>query len=122
MSPEAQRIAIAEACGWTDFEPELARSGLGDEPTGRLIGTRPDGRKYELVPRYLTDLNAMHEAEATLTGSQKIDCVRKLRAAFGAVCPDLDSLIAAGFAATFATAAERAEAFLRTLGKWEDSK
>lgn len=54
-------------------------------------------------PDYLNDLNAMHEAEKTMTGLQR-DAYFDRLVWFG---PPL-----------FATAAQRAEAFGRTLGLW----
>lgn len=100
MTPEAQRIAIAEACGHGDY------------------GTRMNGWRDEEIaglPDYLNDLNAMHEAEKALL---KIDDFcgywetysNVLTAKMG--CMDI----------FHATAAQRAEAFLRTIGKWEASK
>ena len=58
MNPEAQRIAIAEACGWKDIT-----RGSYD---GSLFG-RHKTQQLEIIPDYLADLNAMHEAEKTLT-------------------------------------------------------
>ena len=59
-------------------------------------------------PDYLNDLNAMHEAEKVLTDKQAIL---------------YDSILDLISGWTFhRTAAQRAEAFLRTIGKWEDSK
>ena len=59
MTPEAQRIAIAEACGWSYEKNETYA---------------PDGAfwwsKNPEFPDYLNDLNAMHEAENTLTYEQ----------------------------------------------------
>ncbi len=54
MKPEAQRIAIAEACGWK-------RSVYGLYPPG-LPAVANIAREFP-VPNYLSDLNAMHEAE-----------------------------------------------------------
>ncbi len=56
------------------------------------------------IPDYLGDLNAMHEAEKALTGEQSWQYVQLL----------------SGYSneGWCATAAQRAEAFLRTLGLW----
>ena len=59
-------------------------------------------------PNYCTDLNAMHEAEKTLKGMELYEYIAQLF--------DLC------YEATIATARQRAEAFLRTLGKWEEAK
>jgi len=58
---------------------------------------------------YCTDLNAMHEAEKVLTDDQ---CSIFYPVKLGAVCR-IKPII-------FSTARQRAEAFLRTLGKWEE--
>ena len=50
MTPEAQRTAIAEACGW--------KTGYRD----------PEA--WHPLPDYLNDLNAMHDAEKVLTNEQ----------------------------------------------------
>ncbi len=90
MTPEKQRIAIAEACGWMRF----------------------------FEPDYLNDLNAMHEAVKTLNLNQWSDYMDTL---YGIVqdphiCPTTHQL-----EWVEATAPQRAEAFLRTIGKWEES-
>jgi hypothetical protein len=70
---------------------------------------------------FCTDLNAMHEAEATLSVSCRLDYPTVLlRALF-----ELDKYTwyaTGGFTHITATARQRAEAFLRTLGKWEEAK
>lgn len=69
------------------------------------------------VPDYLNDLNAMHEAEKTLTKEQQRSFALILQ---GRQMGGMDYL-AQDFRAIHATAAQRAEAFLRTIGKWEDA-
>lgn len=59
---------------------------------------------------YCTDLNAMHEAENTLAGQQF--------PAYTFVLNDIEGSLWG----IRATARQRAEAFLRTLGKWEEDK
>jgi hypothetical protein len=60
---------------------------------------------------YCTDLNAMHEAENVLTRQQTDKYVTTLCLEVQPE-PSLHN----------ATARQRAEAFLRTLGKWEEGK
>ncbi len=101
MGPTAQRIAIFEACGWENIRCN---------EDGHIIGNRPNSwEPVLLVADHLNDLNAMHEAEATLgpMGMQKM--AETL----------LDMVTVPRF---HATAAQRAEAFLRTVGKWEDDR
>lgn len=64
----------------------------------------PDGR--DKLPDYCNDLNAMHKAEGVLTKEQAYEYIAVL----------FDST----YEATLATARQRAEAFLRMLGKWKD--
>jgi len=104
VSPEQQRIAIAEACGWSEFEWAVL-----------LFGTYTKGDKYwkdKEVPDYLNDLNAMHEAEKILDANQW-DSYRKNLAREWTTNDD-DGM----WAAINTTAARRAEAFLKTLNLW----
>jgi hypothetical protein len=61
---------------------------------------------------YCTDLNAMHEAEKVLTDEQCVFIRLHLR-------ERLENHPASRYAWN-ATARQRAEAFLRTVGKWEE--
>ncbi len=114
MTDEQINATIAEACEWTDFlvHPEFGLMGV--EPSTHGLRTA--------VPWYVYDLNAMHEAEKMLTVEQKETIYQD----------ELDTVTTRGrrgltvglacYLALHATARQRAEAFLRTLGKWEDSK
>lgn len=53
MSPEAQRIAIAEACGWI---------GVAQDFHGLTPPNEKKQRFESVIPNYLSDLNAMHAA------------------------------------------------------------
>lgn len=105
MSPEAQRIAIAEVCGWVVLAP-----GRGRTPEGKLGGVIPD---------YLNDLNACHEMETFLKTAGRV----------ARYCDELNNVIRSkpqkrncysGGWDWHATAAQRAEAFLRTLKLWKE--
>ena len=78
----------------------------------------------DYLPDYLNDLNAMHEAEKVLLGDQRIIFLDELLDVLGLKLGpggwDMD--LYSVWLMTRATAAQRAEAFLRTLGKWEDDK
>jgi hypothetical protein len=103
MTPKAQRIAIAEACGWKETEAWL---------DGRRCFERADinaGWDFDSLPDYLNDLNAMHEAEKVLTTAQTTTMSQYLHRRLGMLWG-------------FATASQRAEAFLRTIGKWKECK
>jgi hypothetical protein len=112
MSPEAQRIAIAEACGWSHVRR------TGPKPWDSLVGTSGQfayaGAGFETVPDYLGNLNAMHEAEKT--------ACRNGYAMAEAIHAQLVEICGSEIDAAFATAAHRAESFLRALNLWEDSK
>jgi hypothetical protein len=66
---------------------------------------------------WCNDLNAMHEAEKVLKGYEQIATyVWHLENRSGDWSTDEHLM------ATHATARQRAEAFLRTIGKWEEAK
>ena len=114
MTNNAINIAIAECCGWK-FD-------------GRDVWTSPDGHEHQalygsedkygtpLPPSYCTDLNAMHEAEETLECKDfnKPDDMKLYREIL-----ELLSAKQMG-GAIRATAAQRAEAFLRVKGLWRE--
>ena len=70
-------------------------------------------------PNYLNDLNAMHEAEKVLTLGQRVIYADNLCIIWTGRD---DRAVPIWFWITEATAAQRAEAFLRTIGKWEEAK
>ena len=118
MSPEAQRIAIAEACGWTWIEEDYTYYGFTCViPMKRKRWTPPNGGKPTLdIPDYLNDLNAMHEAEKALTADQA-RAYDKEQQKIG-----FRERLAGAFWMWHLPANWKAEAFLRTIGKWEASK
>ena len=106
MTPEQQRIAIAEACGWANIRWNGVRYNW--------VGHRPEtARDDYALPDYLNDLNAMHEAEKALSSQDKIEYAFQING--GCYTSGLDDT----FNIVHATAAERAEAFLRTLNLWK---
>lgn len=105
MSDEQINIAIAEACG---VDLEKYRTYEGDINVSAL-------------KKYCNDLNAMHEAENVLTYEQQVDysiAVGKLATSH------LPASRAAwlDYKIIHVTARQKAEAFLKTLGKWEGAK
>jgi len=110
MDPIKQRIAIAEACGWKPIN-------MGSLPTAWKHPTTPanvdvgrlDVINSRYLPDYLNDLNAMHEAEKVLGKPLCYHYVDHLP-------KHLEGRT--NFALAHATAAQRAEAFLRTLNLW----
>jgi hypothetical protein len=111
MNPEQQRIAIAEACGWRHTPSEANPNFWYNE---KYKTNSPwitySARNEDGLPDYLNDLNVMHEAEKVLDDSQLIAMDEYLSRIFKPK---------PGFKLLWqATAVQRAEAFLRALGKW----
>jgi len=108
MTPEAQRIAIAEACGW--------KSCAGDSGfVTRYKGTTSETTVRVKLPDYPNDLNAIHDAVKSLP--QNI-----MPRYFACLCNVVSGALSLyGYSrATEATAAQRCEAFLRTINKWKN--
>jgi hypothetical protein len=112
MTNEKINIAIAKACGWNNDDIERGYTLC---------------QFSEIVPDYCNDLNAMHEAEKMLTKEQlynygnKLDRITLPKTSMemcyiegpeAGMYPDLFC----------ATAAQRAEAFLKTIKKWNSDK
>jgi hypothetical protein len=132
MTPEAQRIALAEACGWkTAHNGKYCTSDLANLNLATLFDP-------------LNDLNAMHEAILSLTEkrTRQIFEMTLLEVCRPEICRDPDEDMFAhiehlrtnpdayigwfevehgnAFPIINATAAQRCEAFLRTLNLWKD--
>jgi hypothetical protein len=112
MKPEKQRIAIAEACGWKNADhPDAMKLKQGwTMPEKWCMDPKGVLRFNHHRPDYLNDLNAMHEAEQNIRHDH--DSWGKYLVFLSRSAPECR---------VFSTAAERAEAFLRTVGKWEES-
>jgi len=114
MNAKRQNDVIALECGWT-----VGVNVYGNQylkcPKGHKCPPY-DGDGYEAIyctpPDYLNDLNAMHEAVELLRirkGPEWFDFQKHLMD----ICGSLMNCIQAN-------AAIRAEAFLKTLGLWEE--
>lgn len=127
MNPTKQRQVIAEACGKKWLRDDCPEDQHEPYPVNVIAGTKIyrcrkcdcyqcDGSKWERpqfdceTPDYLNDLNAMHEAEATLS---VIDHEKFAQRLWGGM-PVRESISA--------TAARRAEIFIKTIGKWKEDK
>ena len=103
MTDEQINQAIAEACGWTEIRDNMVGKAPGETST-----------RVMFLPLYCSNLNAMHKAEKTLKGYEQIHTYvwhlnnRK----------DWDTDFK--LMEVHISARDRAEAFLRTLGKWEE--
>ena len=107
MTDQEINKAIAEALGWTGLrESRFERNGghrigyIGAPPPST---PRPCGVS---VPDFVNDLNAMHEAEKVALRER------------AAQIRYLDHLPIHEWDQVHATARQRAEAFLKTFGKW----
>jgi hypothetical protein len=106
-------IAIAEMCGW-GF---LSKDKFIVIPPNSPYSVQP----LSTIPDYVNDLNAMHEAEKmSLSGSTAwlefaVNLMRVLEAEQMSELNGMTCILQA-------TARHRAEAFLRTVGKWKEQK
>jgi hypothetical protein len=103
MTDEQINAAIAQECGWEN---------VCQHPKNPNVWVGKHWSLLQEVPDFCIDLNAMHEAEKVLTREQ-----------INAFCEKLFPTNYCGvWWSIHATARQRAEAFLRTLGKWEDGE
>jgi len=101
MNEEQQRTAIAEACGWV----KTVASGVW---AFYVTNEKTKFARFDELPDYLNDLNAIWLAvRKELTGAEQL---RTYESHLHNLSPDYP---------TETTAAQRAEAYLRTIGKWE---
>jgi hypothetical protein len=115
MKPEKQRIAIAEACGLP--KPYSMWYGKDRNTPSHSVMVKNGVKRGIPIPDYLNDLNAMHQAEKVLTKNKSMEYAFRLADSWILNGEDKQPDLVRGFCAT---AAERAEAFLKTIGKWED--
>ena len=110
MTNEQINIAIAKACGLT-----IVSDGIMHHltPCGKKTEHNPEGCFLKECPNYCKDLNAMHEAEKALNPIKASEYARMLTS----IAWESEQPV---FAPMTATARQRAEAFLRTLGKWKE--
>ena len=116
MTKEQINQTIAGACGWTVI-------GHSD---GLLMGCRPGNSTIRNpIPNYHGDLNACAEMEKTLAIDLEYQYAVQLAImTIGQEFSD-DGFSPNGwgyYAVLHATAPQRAEAFCRTLGLWEDGE
>lgn len=113
MNPEQQRIKIAEVRGWEVH------------PKDRFIVIPPNSphsvQPLSTIPNYLNDLNAMHEAVSSTfrDASIQLEYSRALIQVIKSNSP-LGKMFFSDFDLVNATAAQRAEAFLKTLNLWTE--
>lgn len=114
MTTEAQHIAVFESLGWKYLLPVKRDSTFIVRPenlprwkNGRHIAYKGD------IPSYTTDLNACREFEGAIIalGPPALDTYEDF---LFAICTR------AGNRIFRATAAQRCEAFLKTINKWKN--
>ena len=103
MDKQEQRIAIAKSCGYNPVESQFYE----ETGTEKLYGWLENKNYWKWVPDYLNDLNAMYEAEKVLGWGQ-----------MGSYTTRLDRMDDNSHG-VHTTAAQRAEAFLKTLNLWD---
>lgn len=124
MNTEKQRIAIAGFCGFYDFKTKTVLDGE-TFPIAKL----KEGFKHPFdwepwvdgcysIPNYPNDLNAMHEAEKCLNQKQTFS-YNQLLEMMAAKNSIKDKYPSSGYKYHL-TVNEKSEAFLRTIGKWEE--
>lgn len=119
MEKEAVNCVISNQLGWL-------QQGDGN-------WRRPDGQTVERCPDWYSDLNAMHEAEKWLdekTGHSSVKCLIRdyWLELMNMLNPDEKLWNNGAFLGSWAnaikvghaTAAQRAEAFLRVIGRWKE--
>lgn len=130
MNKEQQRIAIAEACGWTRYPEKDSAFGHAywaqfkdnhfQQDTSEIGGALPD---------YLNDLNAMHEAYLQVIQGKDLDQAfawhlydiinRECYDKTGHKFDDIVSPSEVMHHTINASAEQRAEAFLFTINNYE---
>lgn len=114
MTPEQINIAIAEECGWV-----IKDNGTIFTPSGDYYGQVGFTAEayHQILPNCHNDLNAMHEAEKQFYPPVSKKWNRYIDRLMEVVCDEIQTVACA-------SAPQRAEAFLRTVGKWikQDSK
>ncbi len=127
MTPEAQRIAIAEALGYVMGETlgySFSQGGEVYKPDekGQYFDLATWTKRHSWVPDFdpVGNLNIMHEAEKVLTKEQL-----ELYGAYlnqsssnyvSIYCPAFGEIACVAMS----TASARAEAFLKTLNLWKE--
>jgi hypothetical protein len=107
--------AMAEVAGWTDCHRPLA-ANVHEPITERVLcGIPPGSQIHKPLPNYLADLNAVHEVEMQLRGTDDQhynDPIIYRR------WKEYQHYILESYGVC-ATARQRCEAILKTLNKWK---
>ena len=127
MTEHSQQIVLAEARGWRFsndcwFSPKAVAKG-------KALATNPDVwwafTEESKLPDYLHDLNAIHEEEKTLNCEQYEIFADFLHNIVNGYAPSdyvQPSDMGSNTQILSATAAQRTEAVLRALERWDDTR
>lgn len=130
MTEQEINIAIAEFCGVCTHPEEFRKTKTIEDgnDSDTSYECKKCGKDYiydssAKVPNYFGDLNAVHEAEKLLP----VDLLKKYNIQIGRLIVQLDKdeywenpLGDINTYTFHATAPQRSEALLRTIGKWKD--
>jgi hypothetical protein len=120
MTHEKMRVIIAEHCGWIrdDVCDCWNKPAEGPHVVAFLTENRSQLRQ---IPDYLNDLNACAEMENYVKDwnaySDKCESIARRD---GKIDRDINPSIIIDVLLIRLSADQRCEAFLRTIGKWED--
>lgn len=114
MTTQQINIAIAESLGWHHF---IINDEYGNDRALRPGQEFSMGCIFTDIPNYTADLNAMHEVEKTLS----LDERDKYYSHLWNICDKMHRMASVGgWLVPTATALQRAEVYLRTIGKWNE--
>lgn len=111
MTPEAQRIAIAESDGWAPLSKTTDGYQEWMTPDLKQVG------EFDDLPDYLNDRDAIQEAMSSLTDDEKIRFIEHLKD----ICKAHQNSYRSVWAKITATPAQLCEAYLKTKGLWDES-
>jgi hypothetical protein len=119
MNQQEQRIAIAQACGW-DYHNRHPIHGKQSVKSWYYRDSNITVSDESSLPDYVKDLNEMHEAEEALHNKNHAQLCVVYRDYLNEFMERDQSHVNAQGLGYHATAAQRAEAFLRTLNLWKE--
>ena len=122
MTDDQINTVIASLQGWTKINEVDRGRGVHPEFTNAkdYLGRPMEDPPTWEIPDYCKDLNAMHEAEKTLDYEQAEIFEDELYDLSKKDSEEMDYPLPWRFACVHATARQRAEAFLKTIGKWKE--
>jgi hypothetical protein len=142
MTPEQQRIKIAEACGWRGIieykKPVYTtdcvgmpsyheKTFIGHAPYVEIGNPKRDDPRKTSIPDYLNDLNAVHGAKKAIIASGQITKTKYLNRLRDTISRreevptnSVGQKLVSDYHLADATPSEICETLLKTLNLWED--